>query len=1533
MDSSALDASISSLSLRTERDRTKLPSIDLPTFKGDVLHWPTFWQQFSSSVDTREDLPDSTKRAYLRTAVKGPEAALLLHPSMDGPHTYKRLVKELHLRYERTKKIHRELVDKLINLPAAKYNSYELRKLVDATNSYADCLSTTGHFTLEAFISSIVYSKLPYKLQIDWDNDQPDDNVVVPYPKLLEYVTKKVFTLTDHKTSTPAPLDPPEKRPARKQERKQEHQHKEKSHVYSVSSPTPASSYKWECVLCTPDKHPLHVCPKWSNYSVAQRLSHVKDRKLCSNCLAVGHLTAKCKSTYRCRDFGQAHQTSIHQSSPSSVPVNSTTSQSQQVTDALLMTAEVLLKGPGGHQMKARAFIDPGAGVSLISSRVTQILDLPLQYNPINFKAVQGTECEGSKNLTSVTISPLHNKKDFQCRPAVVPLVTEELPNKQLAPVHSYQHLTGLQLADPTFNTPGRVDILLGADVWLQIQGDAPPVMASSTEPGAQDTIFGWALTGPVKLAGQASKGIPTYHIQSIMSNEELYNMAYDFWKGEAVEEPESPISIIEAQVEKHYDSHISYSPSNCRYQVTLPRKPDCEPLGESRPQAVQRFYSNERSTTIKGVNKEVQLQLQSYLDANHAEKVPPNELLLPSFYLPYHTVYKQSSTSTKIRVVFDGSAISSTGISLNQILQVGPTIQPTLVNLLLKFRTYPVALSADVSKMYREVELAPADRDLHRYIWRHTPEEPIQDYRMTRVTFGVSASPYLAIRTLHQTASDHGAAHPSAADHIRSSFYVDDFLAGAETEEQALELYSNIRTILAKGGFNLCKWRSSSSTVLQSIPTDLQEKPPVKSTTTLQTSSQPKALGLEWDSRNDCMSPAINTVTTYRKTKRGIISDISRTFDVMGWIAPTILPMKILSQQLWEKGQEWDGAVPKEVEELHYKWKEALPCLCKIQLQRCYTLNQHKPISKELHGFSDASQKACGAVIYLSTSYINHPPTVVLVTAKTKVAKKNPPTIPRLELCGAMLLTKLMNNVAAVLSIPLENIRAWTDSSIILAWLDGRPREFKQFVANRVSFVLEHTRPQTWKHVPTLINPADCASRGMTPEELLHHELWWRGPGWLHQDPVLVPVQPPRRTLPALETRTVHATLVQAEFALNFESRTNNYYLIISLTAWWFRLFHRLKDKKTDNRSKHLTPQELQHAEHWLLKQCQHRCFPKEVQSLQRHHSTAPASRLKALTPFMDQEGLIRVGGRLSKSSLTQSQQHPIILDRKDSLVKKLFLHKHIALSHCGPSLLLCNTGNKIHVLGARRLSRDICSQCVTCRRAAPSPVPQRLGELPPARSQADQPAFSNTGLDFAGPFTIKQGYTRKPVKIDACICIFVCLATKAVHLEAVSDLTTSAFTACLHRFVSRRNCPRTIQCDNGLNFVGARNELYNLYKFLAEEVKDSLICQFLLRNQIQWLHIPAHSPHFGGLWESAVRSMKKHLRRIMGSLLFTFEELTTISGQLEACLNSWPFTPMTSHNQDGLATLTANHFLTLSSPHSYPVDPRLPEEPRLLK
>ena len=1530
--------------VRPDRDHTKLPPIALPTFSGDVLKWPTFWNTFCATVDSNRDLPLSTKLSYLRSSIKDPEAAIILNPAIDGPDTYQKLVKELKQRYERTKRIHRNLVDKLIHLPTAKYTSTDLRRLVDATTNYLDCLQTTGHFDLESVISSLIYAKLPPKLQVDWDDDQLDDQTVVPYPKLLEYVSRKAFTLSDHKTSAPVnqPAAPPDRKAARKQE-KGNQPRVPKGQVYSVSTPTPAaptSSYHppspRECILCAPERHNFGACPKWQGFSLAQKLTQVTDRKLCGNCLSPSHQTAACKSSFRCRECGQAHHTTLHQGSPAVVSVASTISRSQQLPDALLMTAMVVLKGPQGQQLQARAFLDPGAGLSLISSRVAHLLELPLESSRTAFTTVQGTQCQGSRYITNLTISPLHSSRDFQCRPAVVQTVTEKIPNKMLPPVHEFPHLLGLQLADPTFNVPGRVDILLGADLWIQLQGKAPPITASASEPGAQDTVFGWVLAGPIPSRSSGPRDITTCHLQPPMSNDELYSMAYHFWLAESPPEEKQSTTQVEQQVEQQYRDTFSYSPTSCRYQVTLPRKPDCPPLGESRPQAVQRYYSNEKAILRKGVHQEFQSQIQGYLDAEHAEPVPPEDLDHPHFYLPMHSVSKQSSTSTKLRVVFDGSASSSSGVSLNHLLQVGPTIHPPLADILIRFRTYPVALTADVAKMYREVELLPSDRDLHRFVWRPTPQDSLRDYRMTRVTFGVSASPYLAIRTLQQTAKDHATDHPTAFNHIHSSFYVDDLLAGAETADQAMELFSTLRSILQRGGFNLCKWRSSDSTVLQSIPQDLQEKLLTKDSTTLQPSSQPKALGLQWDSGKDCMSPSIHLPSQYSTTKRGIISDVSKTFDVLGWICPAVLPMKILFQSLWERDQEWDGSAPPEVITEHAIWREQLPCLSGKQISRCYTARHHHILTQELQGFSDASQRAFGAVVYVRTTYLDHQPTIALVTAKTKVAKRHSNlTIPKLELSGAVLLTKLLINCSAVLNIPLSNVTAWTDSSIVLNWLDGQPRDFPRFVGNRVSFILEHTHPQTWQHIPTGDNPADCASRGMTPQELLHHQLWWQGPTWLKEDPIPLPHQPPRRAPPPLQTQPLHATIKQAEFAVLFENRSNNYNLIVSMVAWWLRFLSRLKDGRPDPdiRLKCLSPLEHQTAEQWLFRQSQRRSFPKEQLALSKGFRVSASSRLQALTPTIDKMGIIRVGGRLGNSELSISQQHPVILDGRDSLIKKLFLSEHIRLSHCGPTLLLCHTNNQLHVLGAKRLSRDTCSSCIPCRRVNPRPTPQLMGDLPLGRSLSQQPAFTNTGMDFAGPITIKLSHTRRPVKVEAYICIFICLATKAIHLEVTSDLTTEAFTACLKRFVSRRNCPQTLHCDNGPNFVGARKELQQLYSFLASSENDHIIRQFLLKQRVTWSHIPAASPHFGGLWESAVRSLKKHLRRLMGNLLLTYEELHTITCQIEACLNSRPLTPLHSHSQDGIPPLTAGHFLFLNAPSAYPTDPTMPEEPQLLK
>ena len=540
---------------------------------------------------------------------------------------------------------------------------------------------------------------------------------------------------------------------------------------------------------------------------------------------------------------------------------------------------------------------------------------------------------------------------------------------------------------------------------------------------------------------------------------------------------------------------------------------------------------------------------------------------------------------------------------------------------------------------------------------------------------------------------------------------------------------------------------------------------------------------------------------------------------------------------------------------------------------------------------------------MYSRMTYSDHPPVIALVTAKTKVAKLEPPTVPSLELCGAVLLTKILTNAADVLGIPREHCNAWTDSAIVLAWLDGQPRQFPVYVANRVSLILQSTSPQIWKHVPTAENPANCASRGMMPKELLDHALWWRGPHWLSQEPIPVPKQPPRRTLITPELISIHIISTTSFIALQIGNISANYHITLAIAAWCLRFCNRIRHGRPepDTRSKHLSGAEITQAEHWLLREAQTRSFFKEKKALEKGQVIPQSSRLLALTPLLDGENILRVGGRLSNSSLSRSQQHPIIGDSKDPLIIKLFKHMHLVLCHCGPSLLLCATGAKLHVVGARRLSRTVCSQYVICRRSAPKFQQQLMGVLPAPRVNPTI-AFTHTGMDFAGPFQLKMGHTRRPVKIKAHICVFICLTYKAIHIEVVSDEITSAFLACFRRFATRRNCPQHLYSDNGPNFTGAKNQLNRLYKLLQQEENDTEIRHYLLEHhKITWHSIPPRSPHFGGLWESVVKSMKKHLNRFMGTLLFTFEELTTITCQVEACLNSRPILPITSHSQDG--------------------------------
>ena len=264
--------------------------------------------------------------------------------------------------------------------------------------------------------------------------------------------------------------------------------------------------------------------------------------------------------------------------------------------------------------------------------------------------------------------------------------------------------------------------------------------------------------------------------------------------------------------------------------------------------------------------------------------------------------------------------------------------------------------------------------------------------------------------------------------------------------------------------------------------------------------------------------------------------------------------------------------------------------------------------------------------------------------------------------------------------------------------------------------------------------------------------------------------------------------------------------------------------------------------------------------------------------------------------------------------LTSLMFSSFHLSLCHCGPSLLLSHVGSHVHVIGARRLARTVCRSCVTSRRVAAQTETQQMGQLPAPRVLPNPP-FQETGVDYAGPFLMKKGHTRKPVITKMYMCIFVCLSTKAARIDIVSDLTTEAFQACLKRFVTRGGLPAVLHSDNGTNIRGARNDLQDLYHLLQQDTTQQHISNYLLSHRVEWRFSPERAPHFGGLWEATVKSAKFHLRRVVGAQKLDFEELSTVVAQIESCLNNRPWLQLNSHSDDGISTQDITDWATLQS------------------
>ena len=654
---------------------------------------------------------------------------------------------------------------------------------------------------------------------------------------------------------------------------------------------------------------------------------------------------------------------------------------------------------------------------------------------------------------------------------------------------------------------------------------------------------------------------------------------------------------------------------------------------------------------------------------------------------------------------MFDAASKSKDELSINEHLFTGPCLLPLLYNILIRFRIGKYGLVADIKQAFLQICLNEQHRDFVRFLWFddvYAPDPRIIVLRLARVVFGLTPSPFL----LNATVKCHLEKYLTLLEFKRFieklilNLYVDDSTNSFNNISEAVEFYKKSTDALAEASFDLRKWATNSKEIQDVINLGLSNNDISQSNDKIR-----KVLGIRWNIQSDKFefdfTNIISLCKNLKRTKRNILRIQGMFYDPLGLISPITLPIKCLLQDLCELKLEWDSDVNIEHLNIWQKYVKGLASVKNVSVSRQVLCCDSNYV--QLHGFCDASGKAYSAAVYARVE-CSHGVKVSLWSGKTRLASVKDQTIPRLELMACVLLARLIVDVRDAMEkefvVMNKDVYCWSDSMVSLWWIKQVSKVWKMWVQNRVLTVRKLVAPERWYYVPTGENPADIATRVVSPENFVKKELWWRGPEFLlcevsHWPPQTIQVEENMTNINTEEKTLSFVTVNEVVGLGNVVDceRFGKLSTVLNVTAYVYRFVNNLKarlGKGCQIMGGELTLVEVRYSK---LKWVQYeQAKIKDQNNIEKLKTS--------LNLFEDNDNVLRLKTRiLQNDELCYSTKCPILL-RNDSYFTKLVINNvHEIVYHNGTESTLNQLRKEYWVIKGRQRVKQVLKQCIVCK------------------------------------------------------------------------------------------------------------------------------------------------------------------------------------------------------------------------------------------